>query len=456
MSVFLLPKPCDGWKPLPVKKVFLPNATETTTAFKNIVGAGRAYNTLVYGLDQISDGPEECADIADANADIISILKTKLENPDLDIGNYYALFGFEDLMFDTTVEQIKERYPLVSLVCHPDKANQDNRDYAEKRYKAIQRAYETFQDKSLRREYDSSMPFNDSIPKASQITAKKSFYDVFGPVFKRNSRFSENTPAPQLGDENTPDDDVNSFYDFWFGFKSWREFTHLDTHKPEQATDRDEKRWMERENKKVRAGLKKEEVARVRKFVELAEKFDPRIKNMKIKAEEEKKRRKAEKNKDKDQAKAAEEARKKAEEEAKKKAEEEAAIAAAAQKVDKKSAARALKKLRSTLRKAVAVHRDGNSAEAVASAFEGVKNELLNGSNAAAIASVLKEDDKADAYGGWDGVIGTECIDELAAKSKTEDLERLTQAAEKTLSDCIKGVVHARAIFGGSLKVEDI
>jgi DnaJ family protein C protein 2 len=80
-----------------------------------------------------------------------------------------------------------------------------------------------------------------------------------------------------MGDEHTPYDVVNSFYGFWLGFKSWRDFPMLDEHHPVDSTGRDERRWMEKQNLKLRAGAKKEEVARVRRFVEAAMKADPRM-----------------------------------------------------------------------------------------------------------------------------------------------------------------------------------
>ena len=50
------------------------------------------------------------------------------------------------------------------------------------------------------------------------------------------------TPVPEVGDEGTPYADVDKFYDFWFGFKSWREFPHPDEEDLEQAECREEKR----------------------------------------------------------------------------------------------------------------------------------------------------------------------------------------------------------------------
>ena len=65
---------------------------------------------------------------------------------------------------------------------------------------------------------------------------------VFGPAFKRNSRWSHTQPVPDVGDEDTPYAAVDKFYDFWFAFKSWREFPHADEEDVDQAESREEKR----------------------------------------------------------------------------------------------------------------------------------------------------------------------------------------------------------------------
>ena len=104
---------------------------------------------------------------------------------------------------------------------------------------------------------------------------------MFGPVFQRFSKWSINTNVPSLGDSNTPFSDVNNFYEFWFQFKSWRDFSYLDEFDLNEAESRDEKRWMERQNDREKKKRKQEEFSKIFKLTELAEKLDPRIKAQK-------------------------------------------------------------------------------------------------------------------------------------------------------------------------------
>jgi DnaJ family protein C protein 2 len=112
----------------------------------------------------------------------------------------------------------------------------------------------------------------------SAKTKPDQFFKVFGPLFVENSRFSEVRPKkggiPQLGDM---DSEYDEFYDFWYKFKSWREFTSLNEHTVGQARDREEKRWMEKGNRAKQAEAKKDEVARIRKLVDNCHACDPRI-----------------------------------------------------------------------------------------------------------------------------------------------------------------------------------
>lgn len=89
---------------------------------------------------------------------------------------------------------------------------------------------------------------------------------------------------PLLGDENSPREHVEKFYDFWYDFQSWREYSYLDEEDKEKGQDRDERRWIDKQNKAMRAKRKKEEMARIRQLVDLAYNNDPRI--VKFKKEE--------------------------------------------------------------------------------------------------------------------------------------------------------------------------
>ncbi len=42
---------------------------------------------------------------------------------------------------------------------------------------------------------------------------------MFGPAFRRNARWSVDPKVPDVGDENTPYEQVDRFYNFWFAFK---------------------------------------------------------------------------------------------------------------------------------------------------------------------------------------------------------------------------------------------
>jgi DnaJ homolog subfamily C member 2 len=174
------------------------------------------------------------------------------------------------------------------LFYHPDKNALNDLEKSDGIFKAIQLAYDTLMDQKSRETYDSTIPFDDSIP-SPHLDAD--FYELYRPVFERNAIFSSIQPVPGLGDDNTPFEEVDKFYDFWFGFKSWREFPNEEeSYDLEEAECREEKRWMERQNAKIQQAAKRVEAARVRDLVEQAMSKDPRI----IREKEEQKRREKE------------------------------------------------------------------------------------------------------------------------------------------------------------------
>ncbi|CAL5433651.1 unnamed protein product [Camellia sinensis] len=273
--------------------------------------------------------------------------------------DHYALLGLSHLRYLATEEQIRKSYRETALKHHPDKqaalllaeetetAKQAKKDEIENHFKAIQEAYEVLIDPARRRIYDSTDEFDDEIP---TDCAPRDFFKVFGPAFMRNGRWSVNQPIPSLGDESTALKEVDSFYNFWYSFKSWREFPNEDEFDLEQAESRDHKRWMERQNAKLTEKARKEDYARIRALVDNAYKRDPRIQKRKEEEKAEKQKKKeakylAKKLQEEEAIRIAEEQRRQKEEE-----ERRAAEAALHQKKTREKEKKLLRKERTRFR----------------------------------------------------------------------------------------------------------
>ena len=259
----------------------------------------------------------------------------------------YALLGIEHLRWMATDKQIRDAYKVTALAAHPDKVAEDEREAAEAKFKQVQAAYETLSDPAKRREFDSTDAFDDSLP---VDCAADDFYTVFGAAFRRNARWSSVTPVPDFGDADAPWPAVDAFYEFWYSFKSWREFPHEDEEDLECAESRDEKRWLERHNARLREAGKKEERKRLREFVEAAYERDPRVAARKAQVKAERAARAAERSKGRREQEEAEAlARAAAEVAAAAAAQAHAEAAAAAKKVrdrEKKAAQKARARVR--------------------------------------------------------------------------------------------------------------
>lgn len=194
--------------------------------------------------------------------------------------DHYAVLGLKNIRYAASTNMIKSAYRQQVLKHHPDKrkakgeiVNRGDDDY----FTCITKAWETLGDIVKRRSYDSVDPyFDDNIPSTSEV-AKKDFFEVFKNIFELNSRWSEKQPVPQLGGQDDSRDEVNKFYSFWYDFNSWREYSYEDEETKETGQDRDERRWIEKQNKAVRAKKKKEEMTRIRSLVDMAYDADPRI-----------------------------------------------------------------------------------------------------------------------------------------------------------------------------------
>ncbi|RHY14222.1 hypothetical protein DYB28_005986 [Aphanomyces astaci] len=259
----------------------------------------------------------------------------------------YQQLGLTDVMFDATPEQIKKAYHRVLIEHHPDKTLKDEDD---PNYLAVQKAFHTLTDAQKKRAYDSQCEFDEWIPlgtekiKTDDGKGTVDFYALYGPVFERNARFSEVKPVPLLGDDSTPLDDVTAFYNFWFQFDSWRDFTHNAEHDVDSAEHRDEKRFLMKKNEAAAKKLKKKEYARLATLVDRAQANDPRLRRVKQAAKDKK-----------ESEKRAKEAAAQAIIDAAKKAEADAAAAKAAaeeaEKASKNDAKQAKEKLKKAFRK---------------------------------------------------------------------------------------------------------
>lgn len=263
--------------------------------------------------------------------------------------DHYKVLGLETLRYKATQHQIKKAYKRCVLNHHPDKkkgSGPKERDY----FTCITKAFETLSDPVKRCAFDSVDPtFDDDVPPVSEHS-KKNFYRVFREAFTNNERWSIKKKRPAFGDENSTFQEVNDFYSFWYDFDSWREFSYLDEENKETASDRDERRWIDKQNKTARAKRKQEEAKRVRQLVDNAYACDPRILKFK---QEEKKKKEDEKLKKKEAARLREEEANRIQEEArlaKEKLEEEERIKNEAEKKEREQQKKLIKKERKTLR----------------------------------------------------------------------------------------------------------
>lgn len=145
-----------------------------------------------------------------------------------------------------TETDIKKAYRKMALIYHPDK--QEPGTTTDPMWLRCQEAYETLMDPEKRRRYESTLEFDEAIPE--EPIDQSRFFEIFIPVFKRNAIWSNKSPVPDLGNEKTPLTKVKQFYNFWENFDTRRDFSAYDEYNLEEAENRYERRWMEKENKR--------------------------------------------------------------------------------------------------------------------------------------------------------------------------------------------------------------
>ncbi|XP_041043006.1 dnaJ homolog subfamily C member 21 isoform X2 [Carcharodon carcharias] len=214
---------------------------------------------------------------------------------------------------DVNEEDLKKAYRKLALKWHPDK-NLENPEDAAERFKLIQAAYDVLSDPQERAWYDSHREAilkgglngdyeDDSVDLLQYFTTacysgygddEKGFYTVYRRVFEEivqeeleSLQEPEERTWPSFGDSQSDYNTVvHLFYAHWQSFCTRKLMAWRDKYDTRQASNRWEKRAMEKENKKIRDKARKERNEVVRQLVAFIRKRDRRVQTHRKRLEE--------------------------------------------------------------------------------------------------------------------------------------------------------------------------
>ncbi|XP_015263299.1 PREDICTED: dnaJ homolog subfamily C member 21 [Gekko japonicus] len=214
---------------------------------------------------------------------------------------HYEVLGVKR---DAGEEELKRSYRRLALRWHPDK-NLENAEEAAEQFKLIQAAYDVLSDPQERAWYDNHREAllkggvdgeyrDDSLDILRFFTVtcysgygddEKGFYAVYRHVFEMIAKEEmESMPEedaeefPSFGDSQSDYDMVvHCFYAHWQSFCTRKNFAWTEEYDTRQASNRWEKRAMEKENKKTRDKARKERNELVRELVAFIRKRDRRV-----------------------------------------------------------------------------------------------------------------------------------------------------------------------------------
>ncbi|XP_011479968.1 dnaJ homolog subfamily C member 21 isoform X2 [Oryzias latipes] len=217
---------------------------------------------------------------------------------------HYDILGVKR---DAGDDDLKKAYRKLALKWHPDK-NLDNAEEAAEQFKLIQAAYDVLSDPQERAWYDNHRDAllkgglsgdyeDDSIDLLQYFTVtcysgygddEKGFYTVYRNLFesivkkelehRRMENEEEEEEFPSFGDSQSDYDTVvHEFYAHWQSFCTRKNFAWKEEYDTRQATNRWEKRAMEKENKKTRDKARKERNDLVRQLAAFVRKRDRRV-----------------------------------------------------------------------------------------------------------------------------------------------------------------------------------
>ncbi|KAI1904832.1 hypothetical protein AGOR_G00009730 [Albula goreensis] len=216
---------------------------------------------------------------------------------------HYEVLGVKR---DATDDDLKKAYRKLALKWHPDK-NLENAEEAAEQFKLIQAAYDVLSDPQERAWYDNHREAllkggvsgeyeDDSIDLLQYFTVtcysgygddEEGFYTVYRNLFESivkeemehsKEEDDEDDEFPTFGDSLSDYDTVvHVFCGYWQSFCTRKNFAWKEEYDTRQASNRWEKRAMEKENKKTREKAKKERNELVRQLVAFVRKRDRRV-----------------------------------------------------------------------------------------------------------------------------------------------------------------------------------
>ena len=184
--------------------------------------------------------------------------------------DWYAVLNVQR---NASMGTIKEAYHKQCLETHPDKLKTE----CDSNFKQVVKAFDILGNAELRRAYDSIGPI-DEISIKDKTYTEDEFFRVFKRQFSKFAKYSS-MAVPELGDMNTNMKEVDAFYNFWYEFKSWRDFSFkMEDVEMEADIPREEKRYIYLQCEREMGKLKRAEAKSIMSLAEKARKNDPRIK----------------------------------------------------------------------------------------------------------------------------------------------------------------------------------
>ncbi|KAM4638544.1 dnaJ homolog subfamily C member 21 isoform 2-T2 [Amazona ochrocephala] len=214
---------------------------------------------------------------------------------------HYEVLGVKR---DAAEEDLKRAYRRLALRWHPDK-NLENAEEAAEQFKLIQAAYDVLSDPQERAWYDNHREAllkggvdgdyqDDSLDLLRYFTVscysgygddEKGFFTIYREVFEKIAKEEveymtqeDIEEFPMFGNSQSDYDTVvHPFYAYWQSFCTQKNFAWKEEYDTRQASNRWEKRAMEKENKKKRDKARKERNELIRQLVAFIRKRDKRV-----------------------------------------------------------------------------------------------------------------------------------------------------------------------------------